>query len=134
MSRSDYSDDCTEWDLIRWRGAVASAIRGKRGQALLREMLAVLDAMPEKRLIAKELVTADGEVCALGAVGRARNMPSLKDIDPEDSASIAVAFGIADALAREIMFKNDDPWLRRTPEGRWVHMRAWVAENIKESA
>jgi hypothetical protein len=46
MSRSGYSDDHSEWDLIRWRGAVASAIRGKRGQAFLRELLVALDAMP----------------------------------------------------------------------------------------
>ncbi len=29
MSRSGYNDDGTEWDLIRWRGAVASAVRGQ---------------------------------------------------------------------------------------------------------
>jgi hypothetical protein len=37
MSRSGYSDDLENWSLIRWRGAVASAIRGRRGQAFLRE-------------------------------------------------------------------------------------------------
>ena len=31
MSRSGYEDGLEMWDLIRWRGAVASAIRGKRG-------------------------------------------------------------------------------------------------------
>lgn len=58
MSRSGYSDDYDgdNWDLIRWRGAVTSAIRGKRGQAFLREALAALDAMPEKQLIAGDLV------------------------------------------------------------------------------
>ena len=69
MSRSGYSDECDGWDLIRWRGAVASAIRGQRGQAFLREMLSALDAMPEKRLISEEL-ERDGEVCAMGAVGQ----------------------------------------------------------------
>jgi hypothetical protein len=43
------------WSHIRWRGAVASAIRGGRGQAFLREMLAAMDAMPVKRLVANEL-------------------------------------------------------------------------------
>lgn len=56
MSRSGYTEDCDGWDLIRWRGAVASAIRGKRGQAFLREALAALDAMPEKQLISHDLV------------------------------------------------------------------------------
>ena len=45
MSRSGYTDDYDdgyEWANIRWRGAVKSAIRGKRGQATLK---AILDAM-----------------------------------------------------------------------------------------
>lgn len=51
MSRSGYVDDGEQWDMIRWRGAVNSAIRGKRGQAFLRELRDALDAMPEKRLV-----------------------------------------------------------------------------------
>ena len=46
MSRSGYGDDIGQWDLIRWRGAVQSAMCGKRGQAFLKEMLAALDALP----------------------------------------------------------------------------------------
>ena len=56
MSRSGYSDDCDNaWSLIRWRGAVASAIRGKRGQEFLYEMLHALAALPERKLIAFDL-------------------------------------------------------------------------------
>ena len=62
MSRSGYSEDCDGWALVRWRGAVKSAIRGQRGQAFLRELLAALDAIPDKRLIAEELVDAQGAV------------------------------------------------------------------------
>jgi hypothetical protein len=51
MSRSGYSDEGDHWDMIRWRGAVKSAMRGKRGQAFLRELRDTLDAMPEKRLV-----------------------------------------------------------------------------------
>jgi hypothetical protein len=40
MSRSGYSDDCDGWALIRWRGAVNSAIKGRRGQQALREIVA----------------------------------------------------------------------------------------------
>jgi hypothetical protein len=40
---------------IRWQGVVKSAIRGKKGQAFLKELLSALDAMPEKKLIAEEL-------------------------------------------------------------------------------
>ena len=40
MSRSGYTDGFEMWSVIRWRGAVASAIRGQRGQRLLRDLLA----------------------------------------------------------------------------------------------
>ncbi|ENQ7660184.1 hypothetical protein ACEQOL_006537 [Pseudomonas aeruginosa] len=38
MSRSGYCDDLDNWSLICWRGAVSSAIKGKRGQAFLIEL------------------------------------------------------------------------------------------------
>lgn len=40
MSRSGYTDEDDIWAMIRWRGAVTSAIRGKRGQQALREWVA----------------------------------------------------------------------------------------------
>lgn len=45
MSRSGYDDCCDGWGLIRWRGAVAAAIKGSRGRKLLADMAAALDAM-----------------------------------------------------------------------------------------
>ena len=128
MSRSNYTDDLDNWELIKWRGQVASAIRGKRGQALLRDLLAALDAMPAKRLIAYEFED-EGEHCALGALGFARGM-DLTDLDPADSDMVAVAFNIAAPLAREIMFMNDD-YPRHTPEKRWQIVRQWVEEQIR---
>lgn len=163
MSRSGYSDDCDNWALIKWRGAVKSSINGRRGQAFLRQVLAALDAMPEKRLIAHEL-QADGEFCTLGVQGAARGL-DLSSIDPEDRAAVAHAFGIAEALAAEIMYENDEyidefDWMtveicgpmrprypdwgrhertvrvpaQRAAERRWHHMRAWVASQIKEQS
>jgi hypothetical protein len=84
MSRSGYNDDydLDPWQGIRWRGAVASAIRGRRGQAFLRELLVALDALPEHKLIANEL-EKDGAVCALGAVGKARGL-ALAGLHPDD--------------------------------------------------
>ena len=59
MSRSGYSYEFEEgWGL--YRGAVASAKRGKRGQKFLRELLSALDDMPIKRLISGELERAGG--------------------------------------------------------------------------
>lgn len=138
MSRSGYSDDCDNWDLIRWRGQVASAIRGKRGQAFLRDLLAALDAMPNKRLVSGEL-EAGGEVCALGCIGRARGI-DLQDIDVYDRSGIAKVLNIAEPLAAEIMFENDDDFCywrladeteEQYAAKRWQRMRDWVAKRIK---
>lgn len=107
MSRSGYSDDFDGWASIRWRGAVTSAIKGKRGQAALREILAALDALPDKRLVADSLATAEGDYCTLGALGRARGL-DMAHIDPEDRQAVAQTFGVAEALAAEIMYLNDD--------------------------
>lgn len=131
MSRSGYSEDLDTWTLIRWRGAVTSAIRGKRGRLALRELLEALDAMPEKRLIGEELLRADGEVCALGALGLKRKL-DLDVIDPEDREQVACAFDIAPALAAEIMYENDEAsWFHEEPAARWARMRAWVVRQLE---
>ena len=134
MSRSGYYDDGDGdyWRWIMWRGAVKSAIRGKRGQALLKDILATLDAMPMRRLIAHELETR-GEVCALGAVGLSRGV-RMAGIDPEDYGAVANVFGISEALAREIMFENDEGGSRReTPEQRFERMRKWILSEIVDA-
>lgn len=132
MSRSNYSDDCDDnWSWIMWRGRVASAMRGKRGQAFLREMLAALDALPRKRLVADALMLPNGEVCAIGAVAKARDI-DCDGIDPEDSETVAATFGIAEAMVREIVYMNDEGWCDDTPEKRWEWMRAWVESLIRK--
>ena len=129
MSRSEYSDDCDGWDLVCWRGAVTSAMRGKRGQALLIELAEAMDAMPVKELIAHELVK-QGRFCALGVVGQKRGI-ALESIDPEDSRTVAEQFNIANAMAQEIVFVNDEAaWHDETPQLRWSRMRCWVDINI----
>lgn len=134
MSRSQYTDDVEDlraWAM--WRGAVASAIRGKRGQGLLGDLALALDSMPEKKLIAHELQAESGEVCALGAVGVRRGIDLLA-IDAEEPLEVADAFGIAYALACEIAYINDEAGWGDTPEKRWHRVRAWVAENIRKPA
>jgi hypothetical protein len=108
MSRSGYSDDGDgdQWQFIMYRGAVNSAIKGKRGQQLLRELIAGLDAMADKRLVAGHL-EADGEYCALGVVGAARGL-NLSSIDTWDSSALSKNFDIAEAMAREVMWINDE--------------------------
>lgn len=131
MSRSGYTEDCEDnWGLICYRGAVASAFHGKRGQKFLREMLAALDALPEKKLIANEL-EADGAVCAIGAVGKARGVDMSK-LDPEYIEQVAATFNIAEAMAREIVCMNDEYGpLKETLEERYARMRRWIESKIK---
>lgn len=132
MSRSGYSDDCDGPGLYLWRGAVLSAIRGKRGQSLLKEMATALDAMPLKRLIAGELVTEYGDVCVLGAVACHKGI-KVDGIDPEDRERVSKTFNIAEAMAAEIVYENDEGAFHpESPEGRWRRMRKWVDENLKK--
>lgn len=133
--RAGYAEDNGEWALIRWRGMIASATRGKRGQAFFRSLVEALDAMPVKELIAYELVK-EGGVCALGALGRARGLTGMEDIDPEDPDTLAgwasLNFDIAEPLAREVVYMNDNYWWDSMhPAERWRRMRGWAAAQIR---
>ena len=110
-----------------WRQAVANAMRGARGQQFLRELVAALDAMPEKKLITEDFEREDG-VCALGSVAKLRGL-DLRALDSEDHDTLAERFGIARALVQEVEFVNDeDIWVREqeTPEERWRRVRRWA--------
>ncbi len=133
MSRSGYCDDIDQQDLAMWRGRVTSAMRGKRGQVLLREMLEALDAMPVKELVYHDLVSDSG-VCALGAVGRHKKLPEIETIDPEDHASLSKMFNVAECMIQEIEAMNDEGSyeLEAASAKRWERMRKWVAKNINQ--
>ena len=135
MSRSGYSDDydcdIDQWAMIRWRGAVKSALRGRRGQAFLLEAVAALDALPAPELARNNLV-ANGAFCTLGSVGLARSLDVSK-VDPEDHELVAKTFAIPHSLACEIMYENDEgTWGLETPGSRWLRMRAWLSSLIKD--
>lgn len=156
MSRHGYSEDgdCDDWSINLWRGAVASATRGKRGQKFFKELLAALDAMPVKELHAKVFDDPDeGKVCALGALARVKGVDTTK-FDPEDDSAaevLAKKFDVSDKLTRETIYWNDsrsDRWIRldhaklhgtysalllERPDERWQRMRNWVAQQLKES-
>ena len=129
MSRSDYSYELDNWSHIRYRGAVNSAAKGKRGQQFFKELLLALDAMQEKKLIAHELESS-GQFCAIGVLGNARKIDMSK-IDPNDIGQVSNEFDIAQALAREVVFTNDEDCLTsETPDKRWIRMRRWVDAQI----
>ncbi len=135
MSRSGYSE--VEFDSLesilsygRQVAATNSAIKGKRGQAFLKELLAALDALPEKRLIPKELKNESGMVCALGSVAEARGIET-KGIDVYNVGLLSKMFNISPTLVREIEFLNDKNGYGPTPDQvRFENVRAWVASQI----
>jgi hypothetical protein len=121
MSRSGYTDD-NEDPLAhgRWRQAVKRALEGRRGQALLSELVQALDAMPDKRLYPGRFSTAEGEFCTLGVLGQRRGtkMDDLLDFDGDcDTGMVGDLFGIAPAMAAEIMYMNDEYAVN---EWKWV--------------
>jgi hypothetical protein len=128
MSRSGYSEDCENLEL--YRATVERALKGRRGQAFLRELAAALDAMPEKVLIAEELIDAQGQCCAIGAVCKARGLDVSK-VDHEDPESVARVIGVARSMAAEIAYENDEgAWTDEEPAKRWQRIRKWVNDNL----
>jgi len=147
MSRSGYSENCDGWELIRWRGAVKSAIRGKRGQTFLHEMKSALLELPEKKLIDGQFANQN-DVCALGSVAVRRKMQegmarseAMKAVTEEwpdemyeECGNVASGkLNIASAMAKEIMYINDDEsYWDTSPEKRYEIVLNWVKNNIKE--
>lgn len=145
MSRSGYVEDEDEpLAAGRWRAQVKSAIRGKRGQAFLKELAAEMDAMPVKELISEELINEDGDCCAIGVVCKARGIDVSK-VDPEEPDQVAKAVGIDHQLVRELEYYNDEcgetyrlgkdgkhHLFDETPAEKWQRMREWVEKRIKK--
>lgn len=129
MSRSGYQDDLDPGDLSLWRGRIASALRGRRGQAFLTRLIAALDALPERALITD--VLADGpDRCALGAALGA-NQQALS-LDPDDHHRIGAELNISPCLVQEVEYVNDDEGRPdETPEQRWTRVRAWAVRHLK---
>lgn len=145
MSRHGYTDGDVDdmasfMRVMGWRNAVKSAMRGKRGQAFLRELAEALDALNPRELSAASF-TRSGQICALGSVALKRGLdvshleqePDENDEfdefddneDPVDEAA-GKTFGIARSMAAEIMYENDEGPSRETPAERWIRVRAWV--------
>ena len=134
MSRSGYCEDGDNELANLWPNIVDRSIKGKRGQSFLMELAVAMDAMPEKKLIADDLVTETGEVCAIGVVCKARGLDTT-GVDIHDRYEVGKLVGIAPTLAAEIEYLNDDDFGYRrcgteSPEQRWTRMRKWVTDNL----
>lgn len=141
MSRHGYSDDYEHMAL--YRNAVERALAGARGQMFLRDLVAALEAMPERRLVhgfvpdrkpeePEYALEHEEGCCGLGALARFRNLDTSQ-IDATDRQALGKAFGIAESLAAEAMFVNDDG-APSAPEGRWTYVHAWAQRHIAPQA
>jgi len=109
MSRSGYVDD---WDYDDWSYALClgkgrQSIKGKRGQAFSEGNADDTDRNAGEAPDCGASRNARGRVCAIGSVGKARGVDMSK-LDPEDAEGVGAAFGIAQSMAREIVYVNDE--------------------------
>lgn len=142
MSRHGFVDlEDLEYDHLaegRWKARLQAALRGKRGQVFLRDLIEALDAMEAKELHAHNL---GGDcVCAMGALARARGVMVAdlqEELDDEDgdhgwaTEVMGDRLDIAPSLAREVAYRNDEcGWQKETPAQRWRRMRRWAEKRL----
>jgi hypothetical protein len=119
MGRSSWhEDDDDDGRFNLFHGNLKRSLRGKKGQAALRELESVLLAMPDKALWSGVFVEPSGEVCALGAVAVARKVASglsldealsvCADVDPDESEDAGVALGFPALVSQAIVWENDE--------------------------
>ena len=98
----------------------------------MRRLAEALDRMPAKELAAHEWVGEDGSACALGVAGIDYGMRQLfttRGMGPDIAARL---FGIAQCMAAEIVYINDDAGeVDEEPEARWKRVRAWVEDQLQ---
>jgi len=129
MTRSGYSDNCEYLDL--YRASVDRSIKGKRGQAFLKELLSIMNATPfdKRTLIHGDLINDEGDCCAIGVVCKSRGL-NVEGVDPYEPTEVAGLVGIARSMAAEIEFENDEGPPMETPNERWYRMRVWVESQV----
>lgn len=141
--RISYSED-EEYpgQFALWQGNCRRSLRGKAGQAALRELEAALLALPDKRLIAGKLIDAEGGVCSIGALAKYKGRDLLNEphVGPDDEfegdgemEEIGMELGMPRLVAWKVVEMNDVQFDGRdlvTLEGpyRWYSEKpkAWV--------
>jgi hypothetical protein len=128
-----------------WDHNLRLALFGRRGQRALADLKAALLALPQKRLIDDKL-QCNREVCAVGAyvwwqkVKAGMDPIAAFDAIPEMSGEdetvdwVAAEAGLSRTLIWDLLYRNDDPYARLTPEERYTKFLAWIDENLKVPA
>jgi hypothetical protein len=120
-------------------GALCSAIRGKRGQRFIRDLVQALDALPLPELAAGALEDEEtGCCCAFGAVRRFRGAhavplwfhPMEEDMTP---GNLAEPFNVSKTLAWAVVQANEDGMTgnnQSTRRFRWKRVRDWAVRQL----
>lgn len=98
------------------------AARTPHGQAMFRDLIAGLDALPRRVLITGTMENVDGDVCAMMALHRFSDYQY-------DCETIAEELLIRTRIIRV----NDSDCSYLTPSERWAHVRAWAQSQITET-
>ena len=124
-----------------WQSMYQRSLKGKRGQRNLRDFIAALDAMPEKRLISDAQVEKEYDedkdeyvvvgVCAVACFAAARGKDPAYFGDEDDSdiystAELGRSAGLSWTMAWEMTNANDEEFGSLSPEERWQAMRDWA--------
>ncbi len=137
-----YDDDCDPGEEGLRQGWLHSAIRGKRGQRFLHDLVEALDALPAPELSCGSLEDAEtGCCCAFGAVRRLRGPenvrlwfhPEEEDMTPD---SLAEPFDVPQTLAWAVVQANEEMSSGNTEQDRrrrWTEVRAWAACKLQEA-
>lgn len=140
MSRSgfhegDIYDNASMLAMYRWGNNFEKSVKGKRGQAFLREIVRVLDAMPVKELEADTFEDGQsGCTCVLGEVAKSKGIDldnsvaqgcgDCEKYDPDceycrengeaDGKYLSKLFNISRTMALEVINENDEAGARRS--------------------
>ncbi len=127
---SDEADYPGQFDL--WQANCERSMRGRKGQAELKELRVALLALPEKRLIHELLQDEEGGVCAIGAYAKHRGV-DLTNFDVDSNTDDAgIAGGMPPLVAWKVVEMNDLQFDHITPEQRYDKMLAWVESKIAQ--
>lgn len=124
---------------ILWEANQERSLKSRKGQAALRRLEAALLALPEPKLVADAIKTADGLVCGLGALAKHENYEGSLEL-PEASwndwgsgpevkdamLALAEALDVPKLVAVAIIAENDNEYRVNTPEQRYDHLLRWT--------